>query len=94
MSKPPPQGNHLHQRQGGGGRRQADTSRDEQVRQRAEPHSHRIRHPFSACRRFAACISFLRGKPLPRREGVCGGSFSTDMQRLTALRAVIKNHKT
>ena len=33
-----PQGNHLYQRQGGGGLRQADTFRDEQARERAEPH--------------------------------------------------------
>ena len=38
----PPQGNHLHQRQGGGGLRQADTFRDEQARERAEPHGHRL----------------------------------------------------
>ena len=37
-----PQGNHLHQRQGGGGLRQADTFRGEQARERAEPHGHRI----------------------------------------------------
>ena len=49
-----PQGNHLHQRQGGGGLRQADTFRDEQPRERAEPHGHRIIHPFSARRPFAA----------------------------------------
>ena len=33
-----PQGNHLHQRQGGGGLRQADTGGNEPPRQRAEPH--------------------------------------------------------
>ena len=38
----PPQGNHLHQRQGGGGLRQADTFRDEQARERAESHGHRL----------------------------------------------------
>ena len=37
-----PKGNHLHQRQGGGGLRQADTFRDEQARERAEPHGHRL----------------------------------------------------
>ena len=37
-----PQGNHLHQRQGSGGLRQADTFRDEQARERAEPHGHRF----------------------------------------------------
>jgi len=37
-----PQGNHLHQRQGGGSLRQADTFRDEQARERAEPHGHRL----------------------------------------------------
>ena len=36
-----PQGNHLHQRQGGGGLRQADTGGNEPPRQRAEPHGHR-----------------------------------------------------
>ena len=42
-----PQGNHLHQRQGGGGLRQADSFRDEQARQRAEPHGHRGSIPKS-----------------------------------------------
>ena len=37
-----PQGNHLHQRQGGGGLRQADTGGNEPPRQRAEPHGHRL----------------------------------------------------
>ena len=37
-----PQGNHLHQRQGGGSLRQADTRRDEPPHQRAEPHDHRL----------------------------------------------------
>jgi len=37
-----PQGNHLHQRQRGGGLRQADSFRDEQARERAEPHGHRL----------------------------------------------------
>ena len=37
-----PQGNHLRQRQGGGGLRQADTFRDEQACERAEPHGHRF----------------------------------------------------
>ena len=42
-----PQGNHLHQRQGGGGLRQADSFREEQARQRAEPHGHRGSIPKS-----------------------------------------------
>ena len=42
IGQSPPQGNHLHQRQGGGGLRQADTFRDEQARERAEPHGHRL----------------------------------------------------
>lgn len=36
-----PQGNQIHQRQGGGGLRQADTGGNEPPRQRAEPHGHR-----------------------------------------------------
>ena len=40
--RPAPQGNHLHQRQGGGGLRQADTGGNEPPRQRAEPHGHRL----------------------------------------------------
>ena len=42
-----PQGNHLHQRQGGGGLRQADTGGNEPPRQRAEPHGHRGSIPKS-----------------------------------------------
>ena len=37
-----PQGNHLHQRQGGGGLRQADTGGNEPPCERAEPHGHRL----------------------------------------------------
>ena len=37
-----PQGNHLHQRQGGRSLGQADTFRDEQARERAESHGHRL----------------------------------------------------
>ena len=33
---------HLHQRQGGGGLRQADSGGNEPPRQRAEPHGHRL----------------------------------------------------
>ena len=42
-----PQGNHLHQRQGGGSSRQADTGGNEPPRQRAEPHGHRGSIPKS-----------------------------------------------
>ena len=45
-----PQGNHLHQRQGGGGLRQADSGGNEPPRQRAEPHGRRwgFRHLLSS----------------------------------------------
>ena len=45
----PPKGNHLHQRQGGGGLRQADTFRDEQARERAEPPTASARRSEEGC---------------------------------------------
>ena len=42
-----PQGNHLHQRQGGRSLGQADTGGNEPPRERAEPHGHRGSIPKS-----------------------------------------------
>jgi len=67
-----PQGKHLHQQRGGGGHRHADTFRDEQARQRAEPHDHRMQplsivpsfrgvHTFSSWHTFVAPRGDVQG---------------------------------
>ena len=71
-----PQGKHLHQQRGGGGHRQADTFRDEQARQRAEPHDHRMQplsivpsfrgvHTFSSWHTFATPRYCVARRPIP-----------------------------
>ena len=74
---------HLHQRQGGGGLRQTDTFRDEQARERAEPHGHRfgrVHFPRQENQGTEAVPQGTRAKHRLRRLRVVG-----DVQQGTAV---------